>query len=103
MPRGENGLYCERCCPVLQSDEVSGMTKRFMINRHPHVITATEIQIKGSTGIFEPVLRFPTLDDLMRHFAELGVPAAALEAVREGVNSTRMVSLVFFEENTPRD
>jgi hypothetical protein len=38
---------------------------RFLVHKHPHVITATEIQIKDSTGVFDPVLRFGSLAEVI--------------------------------------
>ena len=73
------------------------MKRQFVIQRHPHVVTATEIQVKGSTGIGIDVLRFGSVDELIAHFAALGVSAHALDAARESVNSTGMASLEFSE------
>jgi hypothetical protein len=70
-----------------------------MIHKHPHVITATEIQIKDSTGVFDPVLRFRSLDELVGHFTALGASVEALNAARQNVNSTGMATLVFSEKH----
>jgi hypothetical protein len=69
-----------------------------MIHKHPHVITATEIQIKDSTGVFDPILRFDSLDELVSHFTTLGASFEALNAARQNVNSTGMATLVFSEK-----
>ena len=69
-----------------------------MIHKHPHVITATEIQIKDSTGVFDPVLRFSSLDELVGHFTSLGASLEALDAARQNVSSTGMATLVFSEK-----
>ena len=71
------------------------MAKRFLIHKHPHVITATEIQMKGSTGVVDTVLRFQSLDELVAHFTSLGAPLEALSAVRQSVDATGMASLEF--------
>jgi hypothetical protein len=73
------------------------MIKRFMIHQHPHVITATRIQKKGATTIFDPTLRFPSLTELVDHFAALGVPSYALEAAQESIDFTGKATLTFFE------
>ena len=69
--------------------------RRFLIHKHPHVLTATEIQMKGSTGVVDSVLRFGSVDDLMGHFTSLGAPNNALEAARRSVETTRIASLEF--------
>jgi hypothetical protein len=70
------------------------MTRRFLIHRHPHVVTATEIQLKGSTGVVDTVLRFSTLDELVGHFRSLGAVAEDLDAARQNVDKTGMATLV---------
>jgi hypothetical protein len=70
------------------------MTRRFLIHRHPHVITATEIQLKGSTGVVDTVMRFKTLDELVGHFRSLGAAAEDLDAARQSVDNTGMATLV---------
>jgi flagellar basal body P-ring protein FlgI len=74
------------------------MTRRFMIHKHPHVITATEIQVKGSTGIVDSVLRFNSLDELVGHFTGLGASVEDLKEILQNVNSTGMATLVFSEK-----
>ena len=71
------------------------MTRRFLIHRHSHVITATEIQMKGSTGIVDSVLRFGSLDELVGHFRSLGASVEALDAARQSVDNTGMATLEF--------
>jgi hypothetical protein len=66
-----------------------------MIHKHPHVITATEVQMKGSTGIVDTVLRFGSLDELIDHFKSLGAPLDALEAARHSVDTSGIATLVF--------
>jgi hypothetical protein len=66
-----------------------------MIHRHPHVITATEIQIKGSTGIVDSVMRFRSLSEVVDHFTSLGVPVDALEAARQSLETIGMATLEF--------
>jgi hypothetical protein len=73
------------------------MMKRFMIRKHPLVITATRIQKKGATTIFDPTLRFRSLTELIHHFAALGVPSYALEATQERIDFTGKATLTFFE------
>lgn len=73
------------------------MTRRFLIHRHPHVITATEIQMKGSTGVVDSVLRFGSVDELVAHFRSLGASEEALEAARQSVDTTGLAMLVFSE------
>ena len=73
------------------------MMKRFMIHRHPNCITATHIQNRGATRVFGPMLRFPSVNDLVAHFAALGVPACALNAAQVRVDLTGRATLVFFE------
>ena len=69
------------------------MTKQFMIHKHPHVVTATEIRVKGSVGIVNTVLRFGSIEDLLDHFSRRGVPADVLETVRNNVDSTGMATI----------
>jgi hypothetical protein len=73
------------------------MMKRFMIRKHPHVITATRIQKKDAATIFDPPLRFRSLTELIHHFATLGVPSYALEAAQESIDFTGKATLTFFE------
>jgi len=70
------------------------MTRRFLIHRHPELITATEIQMKGSTGVVDSVLRFGTLDELVGHFQSLGASVAALDAARQSLDNIGMATLV---------
>ena len=73
------------------------MTRRFLIHRHPELITATEIQMKGSTGVVDSVLRFRSLDELVSHFRSLGASAEDLDAARQNVDKSGMATLVFSE------
>jgi hypothetical protein len=73
------------------------MMKRFMIHRHPNCITATQVQDKGATRVFDPMLRFRSLKDLVAHFTALGVPACALGAAQVRIDLTGKATLVFFE------
>jgi hypothetical protein len=75
------------------------MMKRFMIYKHPHVITATSIQRKGATTILEPTLRFRSLSELVDHFAAQGVPSYALKAAQESIEFTGKATLTFFESS----
>jgi hypothetical protein len=77
------------------------MTRRFLVHKHPHVITATEIQIKDSTGVFDPVLRFGSLAEVIDHFSSSGASSHALDALRDSVNSTGMATLVFSDKAKP--
>jgi hypothetical protein len=73
------------------------MMKSFMIHRQPNCITATRVQNRAATRVFDPMLRFRSLNDLVAHFAALGVPACALEAAQVRVDLTGKATLVFFE------
>jgi len=68
-----------------------------MIHRHPHVITAMEIRIKDSTGVFDPVVRFTSMDELVGHFTNLGASLEALDAIQNSVKSTGVATIVFSE------
>jgi hypothetical protein len=74
------------------------MTRRYLIRKHPAVITATEIQIIGSQGVYDPVLRFKTLRELIEYFFLLGAPTESLEAVRPNFDATGMASLIFYQK-----
>jgi hypothetical protein len=69
-----------------------------MIHTHPNVITATEIHLKGSTGIVDEVLRFGSLQEMLDYFNQRGVPASALETVRNSVDSTGTATLTLLEQ-----
>ena len=71
--------------------------KRFVLHKHPHMITATRIHKKGATTIFDPTLRFRSVTELVDHFAALGVPCYALEAAQESIDFTGKATLIFFE------
>ena len=72
------------------------MMKRYMIHEHRHVITATRIQRKGGTNIFDPMLRFQSSAELVDHFTAQGVPYYALEAAQESLDFTGKATLTFF-------
>ena len=74
------------------------MTRRFLIKKHPHVITATEIRVVQSQGVLDPIFRFQSVQELIHHFASLGVSAAALEAIQPSIEATGIASLVFFQK-----
>jgi hypothetical protein len=73
------------------------VTRRFLIHKHPHVITAVEIRLEDSTGVFDPARRFKSFEELVEHFSRLGASVTALEAARLTVDSTGMATLVFPE------
>jgi hypothetical protein len=69
--------------------------RQFLIQKHPHVITATEIRMKGSTGVVDLILRFGSLDELADHFKSLGAAPDALEAARQSIEAIGMATLTF--------
>jgi hypothetical protein len=74
------------------------MTRRFLIKKHPHVITATEVRVVKSQGVLDPIFRFQSVQELTDYFASLGASAAALEAIPSSIEATGIASLVFFQK-----
>ena len=73
--------------------------KRFIIYKHPHVITATSIQKKGTMTILEPMLRFRSLAEMVDYFAAQGVQSYALEVAQESIELTGKATLAFLESS----
>jgi hypothetical protein len=74
------------------------MTRRFLIKKHPQVITATEVRIVKSQGVLDPIYRFQSVQELTVYFASLGASAAAIEAMQSSIESAGIASLVFFQK-----
>ena len=70
------------------------MMRRFLITKQPLDITATEIRVADLAVV--AVLRFASLEELRKHFGDLGASSGALQAASNSFNAIGTAMLVLY-------